>query len=55
MTHEELKSYHSNHSREKNNKINDIINKNKLFKAHRNTESKKIKRGKNNDKIIKKI
>ena len=57
LNYEEIKSYkdnnNNNNSKEKKNKIMDIIYQNKLlYKTVANSEPKKIKKGKNNDKII---
>ena len=52
LNHEEMPSY-KNNTKEKTNKIMDILYKNKLLcKTAGNSEPKKIKIGKNNDKII---
>ena len=52
LNHEEMTSY-KNNTKEKTNKIMDILYKNKLLcKTVGNSEPKKIKIGKNNDKII---
>ena len=52
LNHEEMPSY-KNNTKEKTNKIMDILYKNKLLcKTVGNSEPKKIKIGKNNDKII---
>ena len=48
---EEIKSYNTN-SKEEKSKLIDILKSNKISKTLGNTEPKKIKRGKNKDKII---